>query len=420
MTSLPPMRRLVPLLLLALPPATLPAQVPDLLQRPAVAAALEALRTGNAWTLDQQASLCAIPAPPFGEAARAAEYRRRFEALGLRTTRLDEVGNVIAERPGVGQGPRVLLSAHLDTVFPDTTDVTVTRDGERLRGPGITDNCRGLAVLLAVARAMRDAQVRTAGTVVFVGTVGEEGEGNLRGVRHLVDQQSAGRIDLFVAVDGAGLSATTRAVGSTRYRVTIRGPGGHSWSDFGIPNPVHALGHAIGRIALIPVPYAPRTTFSVGQVEGGTSVNAIAAQATMVVDLRSESPAALDTLDRRFRRAVAQGVEAEHQRWPGQGSRLSVEIQPIGRRPAAAQSDTSAVVRATVAAADRLGFIPALGSGSTDANYPMSLGIPSVTLDGGGSGAGSHSPHEWYEDGRDGWKGPQWALLLVLSLVGVP
>lgn len=396
----------------------IPARAPA--QSPPIDAALERVRQFNEWTLTQQIDLCQVPAPPFGEAARATEFRRRLEALNLKAVRIDAEGNVVAERPGARPSPRVVLSAHLDTVFPDSVDVPVRRTGTRLEGPGIGDDCRGLAVLLATARALQEGDLRTLGPVVFVATVGEEGLGNLRGIRHLVDRQSAGgRVDYFISVDGVGLTAVTRAVGSHRYRVTVRGPGGHSFSDFGIPNPIHALGRAIAEIAQIPVPATPRTTFSVGIIEGGTSVNAIAMAASMDVDLRSESQEALDSLDARMRRAVQQGVEAEHARWPGAGARLSAEIRELGRRPAAAQPDTAYIARAAVAAGRALGFIPALTSSSTDANYPMSLGIPSVTIDGGAAGGGAHSTAEWYDDGKDGWRGPQWALLLVLSLAGL-
>jgi len=397
-----------------------PARGQDLAQHPSVAPALAQLRAANDWTLGQQASLCEIPAPPFGEAARAVEFRRRLEALGFGNARIDPEGNVIAERPGAARGgPRVVLSAHLDTVFPDSTDVTVRRDGTRLRGPGIGDDCRGLAVVLAVARALQQGQIQTQGTVVLVGTVGEEGPGNLRGVRHLIDRQTAGKVDYFISVDGAGHSLVSRAVGSHRYRITIAGPGGHSYGAFGIPNPIHALGRAIAGIAAIQVPSSPRTTFNVGLIEGGTSVNSIAMSAAMDVDMRSESQAVLDSLDARVRRAVQAAVEAEHQRWPGNSARLSAEWKEIGKRPAGAQPDTAFIVRSAVSTARQLGFVPALTASSTDASYPMRLGIPSVTIDGGGQGDGAHSLGEWYDDGPAGWKGPQWALLLTVSLTGL-
>ena len=389
-------------------------------QSPPIDAALERLRQLNEWTLTQQVELCQVAAPPFKEATRAADFKRRLERLNLKGVRVDAEGNVIAERPGTRGSPRVVLSAHLDTVFGDSVDVTVRRSGTRLEGPGIGDDCRGLAVVLAAARAFQEGDLRTLGPVVFVGTVGEEGVGNLRGVRHLIDRQTGGgRVDYFISVDGTGLTASTRAVGSHRYHVTIRGPGGHSFGDFGIPNPIHALGRAIAGIAQIQVPASPRTTFSVGMIDGGTSVNAIAMAASMDVDLRSESQEALDSLDQRMRRAVQAGIDGEHARWPGNSARLSADFREIGRRPAATQPDTAFIARATVAAGRALGFIPALISSSNDTNYPMSLGVPSVAIDGGGSGGSAHSTAEWYDDGKDGWRGPQWALLLVLSLAGL-
>jgi acetylornithine deacetylase/succinyl-diaminopimelate desuccinylase-like protein len=396
----------------------LPARL--LAQSPPIDAALERLRLINEWTLTQQVELCQVAAPSFKEALRAAEYKRRLELLNLKGVRIDTEGNVIAERPGARATPRVVLSAHLDTVFGDSVDVTVRRNGTRFEGPGIGDDCRGLAVVLAVARALQEGDIRTSGPVVFVGTVGEEGVGNMRGVRHLIDRQTAGgRVDYFISVDGIGLNAMTQAVGSHRYRVSVRGPGGHSFGDFGIPNPIHALGRAIAGIAQIQVPSSPRTTFSVGVIEGGTSVNAIAMSASMDIDLRSESQEALDSLDARMRRAVLAGVDAEHARWPGTMARLTADFREIGKRSAASQPDTAQIARATLAAARALGFIPALIPSSNDTNYPMSLGIPSVAIDGGGSGGAAHSTSEWYDDGKDGWRGPQWALLLVLSLAGL-
>jgi acetylornithine deacetylase/succinyl-diaminopimelate desuccinylase-like protein len=377
------------------------------------------MRTDNAWTLDEQESICEIPAPPFGEAKRAAEFRRRLVALGLRDARIDAEGNVIARRRGSGRGPTVILSGHLDTVFPETTDVTVTREGTLMKGPGIGDDCRGLAVLLAVARALEGAGVQTQGDILFVGTVGEEGAGNLRGVRHLFTKELKDSVDYFISVDGTGFGTTSRAVGSHRYRVTYEGPGGHSYGAFGMPNPAHALGRAIAGIAELRVPLDPKTTFSVGVLEGGTSVNSIPAAAAMDVDLRSESSVALDSLDAGFRAALQRALEAEHARWPESRVRLRVRIDTIGIRPAGAQPDTARIVRAAVDAARALGVTSELGAGSTDANLPMSLGIPAITIDGGGEGRGSHSLAEQYDDGERGWLGPQWAALVTLALVGV-
>ncbi len=388
--------------------------------RPTVRATLDQLRTTNAWTLDQQVSICEIGAPPFKEARRAEEYRKRLGALGLPNVRIDAEGNVIAERPGTGDGPTVLISGHLDTVFPEGTDVRVTRQGTRFAGPGIADDCRGLAVVLAVARAMHDAQLMTRGTVIFVGTVGEEGPGNLRGVRHLFTEELKDGVDHFISIDGSGLGIVSRGVGSNRYRVTYAGPGGHSYGAFGMPNPIHALGRAIAAVADVEVPSTPRTTFNVGMIDGGTSVNSIAATASMEIDMRSESPEELERLDAEVRRRLASAVEAERARWAGSRAGLEVRIDTMGIRPAADQPDSAPIVMAARAAAHALGFDsgPTRAS-STDANLPMSMGISSMTIGGGGRGGSAHSLDEWYDDGDRGWLGPQWALLIVLTLAGV-
>jgi acetylornithine deacetylase/succinyl-diaminopimelate desuccinylase-like protein len=390
-------------------------RVPD---GPGVARALAyAVRT-EPQTIEEQIAICEIEAPPFKEARRAADYVRRMQALGLRNVRIDSVGNVIGERPGEPGQPVIVISGHLDTVFPEGTDVRVKREGTMLRGPGIGDDCRGLAVVLAVARAMNDAQLRTRGTVLFVGTVGEEGAGNLRGVRHLFEKELRGRVTHFISVDGTGYSMTKDAVGSHRYRVAFKGPGGHSYGDFGMPNPTHALGRAIAKIADFQVPTDPRVTFSVGVVQGGTSVNAIAGEASMLVDMRSVNPAALDSLDARFQAAVRQAAEEENNRWPLSSARVTVDVQSTGIRPAGTQPADAPIVRAARAAGERLGFTPTATPSSTDANIPISMGIPSLTIDAGGTGQGAHSLAEsWDSAGSE--KGTQWALLLVLTLAGL-
>lgn len=404
------------LLLGALLPASLAAQPAP------VDAMLAQLKADNAWTLAQQKSLCEIPAPPFKEAVRAEEYRKRFVALGLQKVRVDAVGNVLGERPGSGRGPTIVLAGHLDTVFPDSTDVRVRESNGRMTAPGIGDNCRGIAVVLAVARAYQRANPRHDARIIFVGNVGEEGPGNLRGVRHLFETELKGQIDFFVAVDGAGTNVVSRAVGSNRYRVTYKGPGGHSYGAFGIPNPIHALGRAIAIISDIQVPATPRTTFNVGIVEGGTSVNSIAFEASMDIDMRSESADALRVIDAQVRRAIQSALDAENERWPGQRAeraRLSVVIDTIGIRPTGAQSDSARIVQVAVQAGRALGFAPTTGASSTDANLPISLGVPGISIDGGGRASGAHSLAEWYEDGPAGWLGPQWAALIVAMLAGL-
>jgi tripeptide aminopeptidase len=396
------------------------APKPDVLRvphgHPQVRAALEFARRAEAQTVEDQIAICEIPAPPFKEAVRAQEFARRLRALGLRDVRTDAEGNVIAQRPGEPGGPLVVISGHLDTVFPEGTDVTVTREGAVLRGPGIGDDCRGLAVVLAVARALEQVEVATRGTILFVGTVGEEGSGNLRGVRHLFANELKDRIDYFVSVDGTGLGLTTGAVGSYRYSVNYRGPGGHSYGGFGMPNPIHALGRAIGKIADFQVPHEPRVTFNVGIVEGGTSVNSIPFEAGMEVDMRSVDPAELDTVERKFRRAVQEALAEENGRWRSQ-ARLTLEVDRWGLRPAGEQPRDAPIIRAALDAGRALGFTPPTGASSTDANIPISLGIPAVTIDGGGKGGAAHSLDEWY-DTTDSHLGTQWALLLTLTLAG--
>ncbi|HEX6631031.1 MAG TPA: M20/M25/M40 family metallo-hydrolase [Gemmatimonadaceae bacterium] len=414
------------LALVAPPLAAQQASVPPVPARNAqVRQALAALKTDNDWTLQQQASICEIAAPPFKEAARAAEYRRRLEALGLTNVRIDAEGNVIAERRGSGDGPTIVLSAHLDTVFPEGTDVTVKRTDGRMVAPGIGDDCRGLAVLLSVARAMRDARVATDGTILFVGTVGEEGPGNLRGVRHLFSGPMKDSIDYFISVDGTGLGITSGAVGSHRYKVTYKGPGGHSYGAFGMPNPVHALGRAIAKVSEFQVPRDPRTTFSVGVISGGTSVNSIAFEASMEVDMRSESEASLGEVDAKFQRAIRDALAEEKARWPNSRAALELVIDTIGLRPAGTQPVTAPIVQAAIrsraAVLEGTGVAAdgEPGASSTDSNIAISLGVPAVTIDGGGRGRGAHALVESYEDGPNGWLGPQWALLLVTTLAGV-
>lgn len=339
-------------------------------------------------------------------------------ALGYADAHVDEVGNVVAELPGASNGPTVLIAGHLDTVFPEGTNVAVTRDGTRYKGAGIGDDCRGLAVVLATARAVKQSGVRFDGRVLFVANVGEEGPGNLRGTRHLLGTTYKGKVDYFISVDGTGNDITSRAVGSNRYRVHFQGPGGHSYGAFGMPNPIHAMGRAIASISEIKVPRSPKTTFNVGIVSGGTSVNSIAMEGVMDVDMRSESAEELAKVDVLVRKAIDDAVTAELARWPASTKGLKVRIDTIGIRPTGAQSDSARIVRAALAAAHELGLKPGIGASSTDSNYPISLGIPAITIDGGGDGSGAHSHDEWYDDGAAGYLGPQWALKIVAALAG--
>jgi acetylornithine deacetylase/succinyl-diaminopimelate desuccinylase-like protein len=389
---------------------------------PKVRAALDMLKADNAWTIQQQIELTQIPAPPFKETARGLEFKKRLEALGLRNVRIDSIGNVIAERRGVGTGPTVMIAGHLDTVFPEGTDVKVKREGTKLIAPGVGDDDRGLAVLLAVVRAFEKANIQTNGTVYFVGNVGEEGPGNLRGVRHLFTKELKGKIDYFISVDGTGLDVVSRAVGSNRYRVTFKGPGGHSYGAFGIPNPIHALGRAISAVSDIQVPANPKTTFNVGIISGGTSVNSIPFEAAMEIDMRSEDAKSLATVDAAVMRALRRALAAENARWTGPRAaraQLTMTIDTIGIRPTGGQADAAPIVQTALAAAKALGFTSQTNASSTDANLPISMGIAAISIDGGGSGGGAHSLTEWYDDGANGWLGPQWAALIVAALAGV-
>ncbi len=387
-----------------------------------VKAALDIIKADKAWTFQQQVELTQIPAPPFKESARAADFKKRLEGIGLKNVRIDEVGNVIAERPGTGKGPTVLLEGHLDTVFPEGTDVSIKHKGDTVVAPGIGDDGRGLVTVLSVARAFEKAGLQTNGTVYFIANVGEEGPGNLRGTRQLLTKELKGKIDYFITVDGDGLGITSRAVGSNRYKVTYKGPGGHSYGAFGIPNPIHALGRAMAGIADVQVPTEPKTTFNVGVISGGTSVNSIPFEGAMEVDMRSESPVELAKVDAKIQKILKDALTAENARWPGPraaAAKLSLKIDTIGIRPTGGQADAAPIVQTALNAAKTLGFSSQTGASSTDANIPISLGIPAIRIGGGGQGGGAHALGEWYVDTPDSYLGPQWAALLVSALAGV-
>ncbi|MEX2270609.1 MAG: M20/M25/M40 family metallo-hydrolase [Vicinamibacterales bacterium] len=404
------------------------AAASQLLTAPDVAAALARVKEIEPWIIDQQIDLCQIEAPPFKEQKRAEAYKAVFETLGLRNVRIDKVGNVLGERPGTvrarpdagaADAPHLVFSAHLDTVFPEGTDVKVTRQGPGgavLKGPGIGDDCRGLAVVLGVIRAMNEAGVHTPGPITFVGTVGEEGLGDLRGVKHLFDTELKGRIDRFVSVDGAGYGITHVAVGSKRYRVTFKGPGGHSYGAFGNANPIHALGRAMAAISEFTVPASPKTTFNVGRIGGGTSVNSIPFEAWAEMDMRSVNPDALAELDGRFQKAVQAALAAENARWSGRGA-ITVDVVLVGDRPAGRMPDDEPVVRAAGDVTRALGLPVSFDEGSTDANVAINLRVPGITIDGGGRGTGAHSLDETF-DTTDSWKGTQRALLVAIALAG--
>jgi acetylornithine deacetylase/succinyl-diaminopimelate desuccinylase-like protein len=388
-----------------------------LIADPSVKQALDFVQRNEPKILEEQIRLCEIEAPPFKETQRAEALRITFQKLGLKNVRIDRVGNVLAERPGAAARPHLVFSAHLDTVFPEGTNVRTSRNGSIIKGPGIADDCRGLAVVIGVIRALDEARIQTTGTITFVGTVGEEGLGDLRGVKHLFGEELKGRVDQFVSVDGAGLGITHTAVGSRRYRVTYKGPGGHSYGAFGLANPIHALGRAISTISNLQVPSEPKTTFNVGRIGGGTSVNSIPFDAWMEVDLRSADKAALGALDDAVREAIDQAADSENARW-SKPRQVTVEAKLVGDRPGGHVPETAPIIATTVSVTKALGLPVELGEGSTDSNIPISLGIPAVTIDGGGGSKGTHSLDEQF-DTTNSWQGTARALLVAIALSGV-
>lgn len=384
-----------------------------LLQDAPIKTALEGIRAAEPQTIETQISVCEVEAPPFKETKRGEALAKLFREAGLQNVRTDKAGNVLGDRHGAQPRPHLVFTAHLDTVFPEGTDVRVKRDGQILRGPGIGDDCRGLAVMLAVIKTMNQAKIQTPGSITFVATVGEEGLGDLRGVKQLFNDTLKGTIDRFVSIDGTGLGITHVAVGSLRYRVTFKGPGGHSYGAFGLSNPIHALGRAMAAVADFQVPKEPKTTFNVGRIGGGTSVNAIPFEAWMEVDMRSADPASLKAVDLKFNKAVDDAARAEDARW-GKNV-IKVDKQLVGSRPAGETSPESPIVRAAISVTRALSFPVSLDEGSTDSNIAMSMGVPAITIDGGGRGTGAHALDEAF-DPTDSWKGSQRALLLCIAL----
>ncbi len=391
------------------------AQAPAaLMNEPSVRAALEAAKRNEPSIIEQQIRICEIPAPPFKEEVRGRELQRLFQGLGLHDVRIDRAGNVIGVRPGKAAHPNLVFAAHLDTVFPEGTNVKVSVNGDVLKAPGIGDDCRGLALMLGVIRALNEAHVETPGTITFVADVGEEGLGDLRGMKELFGATLKGQIDKFVSVDGLGLAIDDIGVGSNRYRVTFKGPGGHSYGAFGMANPIQAMGRAIAKIDAFEVPTEPKTTFNVGRVGGGTSVNAIPFEAWMEVDMRSADAASLKALDEKFKAALQQAVEEENTRWNNRGP-VSVSAELVGLRPGGHTAESDPIVQTALAVSRALKLDATLHEGSTDANVPMNLGIPAITVGGGGTGSGAHSLDETFNT-RNSWEGTQRALLLAVAL----
>jgi tripeptide aminopeptidase len=399
-----------------------PSQAAQFIESGPVQTALTWLKENRSWINDQQIRLTEIPAPPFEESHRAEAAKLLLEGAGLEV-HIDKTGNVVGVLNGAtaptGQSEAVMLSAHLDTVFPPGTNVKVHREGNRLLAPGISDNGTGLAALAAIARAMHAAQIKPQRTILFVADVGEEGEGNLRGMRALIEAYGS-NLKAVIVLDGSGTDhVTTKALASRRLEVVITGPGGHSWSDFGMPNPINALVRGSVRFINTKVPANPRTTFNLGQVSGGTSVNSIPHEANLKVDIRSESEDELVRLESALRECIAAGVrdEMDSSRDRSKG-KLEWKVNLLGSRPGGDLRPDSPLILALRAADEHLGNQSRNERSSTDANIPLSVGIDAISIGAGGNGGGAHSLQEWYDpEGRE--MGLQRALLALLGVSGV-
>lgn len=364
--------------------------------------------------------LTEIPAPPFGEEARAKRFAEMLKEAGLTDVTIDDVGNAIGRRPGTKRDRVVAYAAHLDTVFPADTDVTVRFDDEKMYAPGIGDNTRGLVTVLGVLRALQEANIQTDADILFIGNVGEEGLGDLRGVKHLF-RDGAEEIDTFIAIDGGESNRIVfGGVGSHRYRVTFKGPGGHSWGAFGLANPHHALGRAIALFdenAPSVTSVGEKTSYNIGRIGGGTSINSIPFESWMEVDMRSGNQSKLDDIDAVLQAAIEQALQEENAARLD-GPELSVDIDRVGTRPAAAGNSALPLVQRAIAATEAFGIQPELRISSTDANLPISKGVPAVTMSRGGISGNSHAPEEWWQN-EDGHIGMQIGILTLLAEAGL-
>lgn len=399
------------------------ATVRQIVSSPAFRQAKSRLDAGHDRWVKDVIAITEIPAPPFKEPVRARAYADMLRKQGLTEVEIDEEGNVLGLRKGTEPGAVVVVSAHLDTVFPEGTDVKVRREGEKLFAPGVGDDSAGLATILALVDAMNSARIQTRRDILFVGTVGEEGLGDLRGVRHLFTEgKYKDRIGAFFSIDGGGMeSITTGGTGSKRYRVTYRGPGGHSYGAFGLVNPMNALAQTVTDLYKLEVPAKPKTTYNAGVVGGGTSVNTIPAEVWLQVDMRSESAEQLNKLEPQFLAVVERAVAAENAARSTREGKISAEPKKVGDRPAGQTPPSADIVRFAEAAYRAEGITVRSGISSTDSNIPMSLGIPAVTLSRSSSGGRAHAPDEWLGIEKDAnVKLRRILLAIVLATAGAP
>lgn len=370
-------------------------------------------------TMGDLITLTEIEAPPFMEAKRALAFKEMLTAAGIDKTWIDEVGNVIGIKKGSVGNRVVVLDAHLDTVFPEGTDVTVKKKGDTLYAPGIGDDTRGLAMLLAIAKAMKKSDLKPKADIWFVASVGEEGLGDLRGVKHLF-REGADKIDSWIAIDGGAVGRVNNAgLGSTRYKAVFKGKGGHSWGAFGLANPHHALGFAITAFTKEAKKYTdngPKTSFNIGRIGGGTSVNSIPFESWMEVDMRSVDAKRLIVMDSIFKSSMNSAVAAYNS--TGIKDKITLELLKIGDRPSGELPETIPLVQRAIAATALFGEQPRLTRGSTNGNIPIAMGIPSITIGRGGKGGGAHSLGEWWMN-TDGAKAIKLALLITMAEAGL-
>jgi tripeptide aminopeptidase len=383
---------------------------------PRVIDALAELEIREPEAIQEQFRLTEIPAPPFKEERRAAYFLEQLKARGLEEAYIDSEGNAIGIRKGSGNGPLLLIAAHLDTVFPEGVDTTVRFHDGRYYAPGIGDDTRGLAAMLSVIDILNDSGIETDADIMFAGNVGEEGRGDLRGIKAIFRDHPS--IDGFISIDGVRMGRITNGgTGSRRFEFRFKGPGGHSFGAFGLASAIHAMGRAIAKIGDLETPSSPKTTFTVGTVAGGTSVNSIAADAVFAIDMRSNDRHQLALLEQRAKDAALEAVAEENARW--NSGEITVDFVLIGDRPVGQTPSDSPLVQLTALAFEELGVeFRGLSISSTDSNVPMSLGIPAITIDGGGQGGGAHSPDEWFIP-TDSHLGPQASLLIILGLAGI-
>ncbi len=390
------------------------------LKKSKIKAAFERIALLDPTTLKRHIELTEIEAPPFKEARRAKVFADYFKTLGMDSVWIDTEGNVLGLLQGSEGNRTVALDAHLDTVFPEGTEVKVRIENDTLYAPGIGDDTRGLSMLLTLLETIKTEQIQPKDDLLFVGSVGEEGLGDLRGVKHLF-RSGGPRIDAWIAIDGGAIGrVNNKGLGSYRYRITFSGPGGHSWGSFGLANPHHALGQAITNFVQTADAYTskgPKTSYNVGVISGGTSINSIPFESVMEIDIRSVDPARLEVMESLLEDAVNQALLDQNQR-KRRGPELTVKIDKIGNRPSGELSDQLPLVQRTLAATQAFGITPYLTRGSTNSNIPIAKGIPAVTIGRGGDGGNAHSLDEWWTN-KEGHKAIQLALLILLMEAGM-